>query len=175
MSITSCCAPKDLEMSQDAPEGYAADGGPQVEMSSEVVAEVIAAGILARYGSISLNAIVAGTLFQHTCQNQMLEEFASELPAMYRVRRLTIYQRHQTARPRHRRRCSRMRHRSCSGCSLSAHALSLSPRLGEARDSPPCIQTQASSRDYCPPCRSGSSQPWRCSRGPCVAPSGCRS
>lgn len=51
MSITSCCAPKDLVILHDEPEGYAAEGGPQLEMSSAVVAEaeVIDEGMLARY------------------------------------------------------------------------------------------------------------------------------
>ena len=49
MSTTSCCAPKNWGMLH-VEFGYAAEAGPQVEMSSESVAVVIEAGTLARYG-----------------------------------------------------------------------------------------------------------------------------
>lgn len=44
MSTTTCCGPKNSGMLQDE-AGYAADGGPQVEMSIELVAVETEAGI----------------------------------------------------------------------------------------------------------------------------------
>lgn len=49
--MTICCAPKNLPMLQ-LEAGYAADGGPQVEMSSELVAVDIDVGTSARCNSV---------------------------------------------------------------------------------------------------------------------------